>query len=354
MSFQYSVGPWNVHDGTDMFGGPVRDALDVRETIRRVAPLGFQAIQFHDDDLVPDIEAKSHREILAEARHMRAFLEDLGLKAEFVAPRLWAPPEFRNGAVTNPDAALRRKAIDRARRCLELAREIGCDLVGFWFAREGTVVAENKDPVASVGYLVEALNMLLEEDGEVRLFIEPKPNEPIDRSLIPTMGHAMALSSLTVAPPRVGGLVESAHAILAGLDPALEMAFALAQNRLFGVHLNDQNSLRYDQDKAFGAENLRQAFNQVRVLLHAGFGSRGEYVGLDVKALGPQPASNRLQHLKNSLRMVQIMEDKVREYDGKRAAAGALDIEQEEMLVLETLLGAADESVQGAPQGAGA
>lgn len=348
MSFHYSVGPWNVHDGTDMFGGATRDVLDVKETIRHVAPLGFQAIQFHDDDLVPDIQEKSHGEILAETRRMRAFLDDLGLKAEFVAPRLWAPPEFRNGALTNPDAALRGKAIERSRRCLELAREMGCDLVGFWFAREGTVVAESKDPVASVGYLVEALNTLLEEDREIRLFIEPKPNEPIDRSFAPTMGHAMALSSLTVSPQRVGGLVESAHAILAGLDPALEMAFALAHGRLFGVHLNDQNSLRYDQDKTFGAENLRQAFNQVRVLHHAGFGSRGEYVGLDVKALGPQPASNRLQHLRNSLRMVRIMERKVQEYEKARAAAGNLDIEQEELLVLETLLGATGDPADGA------
>jgi xylose isomerase len=133
--------------------------------------------------------------------------------------------------------------------------------------------------------------------------------------------------------------VESAHAVLAGLDPALEMAFAAAAGRLFGVHLNDQNSLRYDQDKVFGAENLRQAFNQIRILVENDFGSRGEYVGLDVKALGPQPASNRLQHLTNSLRIVSIMEEKVRLFTERRAAAGSLDIEEEELLVLETILG---------------
>ncbi|MEX2442589.1 MAG: TIM barrel protein [Alkalispirochaeta sp.] len=337
--FRYSVGPWNVHDGTDMFGGAVRDALDTRETIRRVAPLGFDAIQFHDDDIVPRIDEKSPAEIRRETREMKTFLDDLGLEAEFVAPRLWDPPRFRNGALTNPDPALRRAAVDRSVRCVEMAQAMGCDLVGFWFAREGTVVVENKDPVASVGYLVEALNAVLEADSAIRIFIEPKPNEPIDRSFAPTMGHAIALSSLTVAPERVGGLVESAHAVLAGLDPALEMAFAVAAGRLFGVHLNDQNSLRYDQDKVFGAENLRQAFNQIRVLVDNDFGSRGEYVGLDVKALGPQPASNRLQHLKNSLRVISIMEEKVRLFADRRAAVGSLDIEEEELLVLETILG---------------
>jgi xylose isomerase len=339
MAFRFSVGPWNVHDGADMFGGPVRDTLDTRETIRQVAPLGFHAIQFHDDDVVPNIEEHSAAEILRAAREMRSFLDDLGLHAEFVAPRLWDPPEFRNGALTHPNPELRRKAIERCLRCVEIAQELGTDLIGFWFAREGTVVAENKDPVASVAYLVEALNVVLEAGPEVRLFIEPKPNEPIDRSFAPTMGHAMALSSMTVSPERVGGLVESAHAVLAGLDPGLEMAFALAHGRLFGVHLNDQNSLRYDQDKVFGAENLRGAFNQIKVLVENNFGARGEYIGLDVKALGPQPASNRLQHLKNSLRVISIMEERVTAYARRRAEAGELDIEQEEILALETILG---------------
>jgi xylose isomerase len=333
-----------------MFGGAVRDALDTRETIRQIAQLGFDAIQFHDDDIVPDIADKSAAQIMRETREMKAFLDDLGLAAEFVAPRLWAPPEFRNGALTNPDATVRQRAVDRSVRCIEMAYEMGCDLVGFWFAREGTVVAENKDPVASVGYLVAALDALLTADAKIRLFIEPKPNEPIDRSFAPTMGHAMALSSLTTDPSRVGGLIESAHAVLAGLDPALEIAFAAAHGRLFGVHLNDQNSLRYDQDKAFGAENLRQAFNQVRVLRQVNFGAHGEYVGLDVKALGPQPASNRLQHLKTSLWMVEAMVAKVEEFERRRAAAGTgvaqasaapVDIETEERLVLETLLGVA-------------
>src|SRR5262249_36584356 len=89
----------------------------------------------------------------------------------------------------------------------------------------------------------------------------------------------------------------SAHALLAGLDPADEMAFALAHGKLASVHLNDQNGLKYDQDKNFGASNLRTAFNQVRVLEEAGYGRNGEFIGLDVKAMrtqaGPPPRTSR-------------------------------------------------------------
>ena len=77
----------------------------------------------------------------------------------------------------------------------------------------------------------------------------------------------MATLAATKDPSRVGAVLESAHAILAGLDPANEMAFGLAFGKLWSVHLNDQNGMKYDQDKAFGVENLRGAFNQVKVLV---------------------------------------------------------------------------------------
>ena len=41
------------------------------------------------------------------------------------------------------------------------------------------------------------------------------------------------------------------------------------------VHLNGQNGIRYDQDKTFGVENLRSAFNQVKVLKENDYGSHG-------------------------------------------------------------------------------
>lgn len=121
----------------------------------------------------------------------------------------------------------------------------------------------------------------------MEIAIEPKPNEPMDHTYIPTVGHALALAHQTVAPARVGGLIETAHALLAGLDPSDEMAFALAAGKLWSVHLNDQNGLKFDQDKSFGAANLRGAFNQVRVLELANYPATGRFIGLDVKAMHP-------------------------------------------------------------------
>jgi xylose isomerase len=118
-----------------------------------------------------------------------------------------------------------------------------------------------------------------------------------------------------VDPSRVGGLIESAHAILAGLDPSDEMAYALAHGKLWGVHLNDQNGLKFDEDKAFGAVDLRRAFNQVRVLEEGGYGRNGEFIGLDVKAMRTSKGRGAVQHLSNSRAFFLALVEKVRTLD---------------------------------------
>jgi xylose isomerase len=339
-AFRFSVGPWNIHEGADPFGPAVRDTVPFAEKVARFAELGIDAVQFHDDDVVAEIDQKSPSQVEATAGETKKILDDHGLAAEFVAPRLWESPRTIDGAFTSNNPKDREYALERTKRAADLCRMLDCDLLGFWFAREGTEVLESKDPVTSVRRLIDGVNAVLEYDKEIRIFIEPKPNEPVDRSFLPTQGHAMAVSAATSDPSRVGGLVESAHATLAGLDPALEMAFALSLGKLFGVHLNDQNGLRFDQDKSFGAENLRGAFNQIMVLLDNDYGSKGEYIGLDVKARRTQPAANAYSHLANSLRVIQLLEDKARSFDQakRKELIEKRDYEALELYVLEHLL----------------
>jgi xylose isomerase len=109
--------------------------------------------------------------------------------------------------------------------------------------------------------------------------------------------------------------MESAHSILAGLDPSDEMAFALSVGKLWSVHLNDQNGPKFDQDRAFGMVNLRRAFNQVRILELGGYGREGEMVGLDVKVLRTQKKNISTAHLKHSREMFLWLLEKVRSLD---------------------------------------
>lgn len=339
--FKFSVGPWNVHAGADSYGPATRHEIELEEKFKKFAELGFSAIQFHDDDAVPNMNNMTEEEIKEYARGVKKLLDKYGLVAEFVAPRLWMDPHTKDGGYMSASAEDREFAMWRSYRTIDIAKELGTDLVVLWLAREGTLCAESKSPVWATNALVDAINKMLEYDPTIRVCIEPKPNEPIDRSICGTMGHVMAISAATIDPSRVGGNLESAHAVLAGLDPAHEIGFALAFDKLFTVHLNDQNGIRYDQDKSFGVENLRSAFNQVKVLVENNYGSKGEFVGLDVKAMRTTSDEDSYEHLKNSLDVFKALEDKVAKYDYAYAQEliDARKFEQLEMYTMNLLMG---------------
>lgn len=339
--FKYSVGPWNVHSGADSYGPATRDEISFEEKVKKFAQMGFSAIQFHDDDVVPNMNELTEEEIKVEARKVKELLDKYNMAAEFVAPRLWMDPHTIDGGYMSTSKEDREFAMWRSYRSIDIARELGTDMVVLWLAREGTLCAESKSPVWATKMLIEAINQMLKYDSAIRIVIEPKPNEPIDRSICGTMGHVMAVSAATIDPSRVGGNLESAHAVLAGLDPANEMGFALAMGKLWTVHLNDQNGIKYDQDKTFGVENLRQAFNQVKVLVENNYGTNGEYVGLDVKAMRTTKNEDSYKHLENSLKICKALEAKVArfDYEFQKKCVENRDFEGLEMYVMNLLMG---------------
>ncbi len=338
--YRFSFGPWNIHEGADPFGPPVRPTRAFAEKLAVFQELGFDAVQFHDDDAVPGLDDLTPSQIGERARAMRQQIADAGLVAEFVAPRLWEHPNTIDGAFTANDPAVRAYALDRAKRSIDIARELDTTLIVLWLAREGTYLREAKDAVRATGQLVEAVDTLLAYDPQMRIAIEPKPNEPMDLAYVPTLGHGLALASLTRDPSRVGVLMESAHAVLAGLDPSDEIAFALAFGKLFSVHLNDQNGPKYDQDRSFGSVDLRRAFNQVRVLDQHGYAQTG-IVGLDVKAIRTQAADRATAHLANSLWTFLRLVEVTRSLDQQaiEAAIAARDYESLDRVILSALLG---------------
>lgn len=335
--FRFSVGPWNVHTGADSYGPATRADIPVEEKFQKFAEMGFSAIQFHDDDAVPNINDYTEEEIKEKARELKKTLDKYGLAAEFVAPRLWMDERTVDGGFMSTSEKDREYAMWRAYRSIDIANELGCDMIVLW----RTLCAESKSPVWATKMLIEAINKMLEYDPKIRVCIEPKPNEPIDRSICGTMGHVMAVSAATIDPSRVGGNLESAHAILAGLDPAHEIGFAMAMGKLMTVHLNDQNGIKYDQDKSFGVENLRAAFNQVKVLKENGYGDHGEFVGLDVKAMRTTKDEDSYKHLENSLKVFKALEAKVDKFDYalQKELVEKRDFEGLEMYVMNLLMG---------------
>ncbi len=340
-NYRFSFGPWNIHEGADPFGPAVRSSLTFGQKLKLFRPLGYEGVQFHDDDAVPGLNDLDGAGIQKQAKKLKRQLDGEGLVAEFVAPRLWEDARTIDGAYTSNDAACRAYAIRRSLCAVDIANALGTKLIVLWLAREGTYLREAKDSKRAVDQLVVAINSMLEHDPSIRIAIEPKPNEPVDHTYIPTTGHAIALGHLCSDPSRVGVNIESAHAILAGLDPSDEMGFALAHKKLFSVHLNDQNGLKFDEDRSFGSIDLRRAFNQVRILEKHGYGTNGEFVGLDIKAMRTQKQKVATKHLSNSRTIFLKLLDVVRSQDEKKIdqLVAARDYEELDLLIVNALMG---------------
>ena len=338
--FKFSFGPWNIHEGADPFGPQVRKSIKFEEKLAMYKALGFDGVQLHDDDAVPDLSNFKPEQIIKQATEFKKKLLNHGLVAEFVAPRLWEDNRTIDGAYTSNDPENRKYALERSYRSIDIANALGTDLLVLWLAREGTYIRESKDSKVATERIIEAVNLMQRYDPTIRICFEPKPNEPMDHAFIPTTGHAIALSLLCDDPNRVGVNIESAHTILAGLDPSDEMGFALTFKKLWTVHLNDQNGLKYDQDKTFGAVDIRRAFNQVRILDLHDYGKNGEFVGLDVKVMRTQKDIGATKHLSNSRFIFMRLLEISRNLDEKKMQGliANRDYEELERFVIDSLI----------------
>jgi xylose isomerase len=338
--FVFSAGVWNLNTGSDPFGPSVRPEREFAEKARIFKSLGFDYVQLHDDDAVTMDVPPS--QVAAKAREVNTMLSDHGLTVEFIAPRLWEDPDFADGGITANSARSREKALDRAKRSIDIMNVVGTDRMVLWPAREGTYIRESKDAVRSYELFLKYLNDVLAYDPKVRILGEMKPNEPMDLMYLASTAHFLAIAEKTTDPSRVGTLIESAHSILLGLDPSDEMAFAIWCGKLWGVHLNDQNGLKFDQDKSFGSVDLRRAFNQVDVLVRNDYGKKGEVVGLDIKAMRTQSHEKAMKHLANSKEVFERLVHLSATIDREewKSHQDAQDYEALEIFILRSLLAA--------------
>ncbi|WP_086832282.1 xylose isomerase [Streptomyces sp. NRRL B-24572] len=271
---KFTFGLWTVGwQGRDPFGDATRPALDPVETVQRLAELGAYGVTFHDDDLIPFGAGDATREEMV--KRFRAALDAAGLKVPMATTNLFTHPVFKDGAFTANDRDVRRYALRKTIRNIDLAVELGASVYVAWGGREGAESGAAKDVRTALDRLKEAFDLLgeyVEEQGyDLRFAIEPKPNEPRGDILLPTVGHALAFINELERPDRVGVNPEVGHEQMAGLNFPHGIAQALWHDKLFHIDLNGQSGIKYDQDLRFGAGDLRQAFWLVDLLESAGY-----------------------------------------------------------------------------------
>ncbi|MEV8094167.1 xylose isomerase [Kitasatospora sp. NPDC085879] len=271
---KFTFGLWTVGwQGRDPFGDATRPALDPVETVHRLAGLGAHGVTFHDDDLIPFGSSDAERDAIV--KRFRTALDATGLKVPMATTNLFTHPVFKDGAFTANDRDVRRYALRKTIRNIDLAVELGATTYVAWGGREGAEHGASKDVRVALDRLKEAFDLLgeyVEEQGyDLRFAIEPKPNEPRGDILLPTVGHALAFIGSLERPERVGVNPEVGHEQMAGLNFAHGIAQALWHGKLFHIDLNGQSGIKYDQDLRFGAGDLRSAFWLVDLLESAGY-----------------------------------------------------------------------------------
>ncbi|MCL6299563.1 xylose isomerase [Streptomyces kronopolitis] len=271
---KFSFGLWTVGwQGRDPFGEATRRALDPVETVHRLADLGAYGVTFHDDDLIPPGSGDLARET-AVARFRQA-LDTTGLVVPMATTNLFTHPVFKDGAFTANDRDVRRYALRKTLRNIDLAAALGARTYVAWGGREGAESGAAKDVRAALDRMKEAFDLLgqyvVEQGYDLRFAIEPKPNEPRGDILLPTVGHALAFIEQLERPELYGVNPEVGHEQMAGLNFPHGIAQALWADKLFHIDLNGQSGIKYDQDLRFGAGDLRSAFWLVDLLETAGY-----------------------------------------------------------------------------------
>jgi xylose isomerase len=312
---KFSFGLWTVGwEGVDVFGPASRAPLDPVEATYRLAELGAAAVTFHDDDLVPDEHSREH----VLDRFAKA-LADTGLRVEMVTTNLFGAPVFKEGALTANDRRVRRYALAKVLRNVDLAASLGAETFVLWGGREGAEHGASKNVGAALDRMKESLDLLcqyvLEQGYPIRFALEPKPNEPRGDILLPTVGHALALISELEHPELVGLNPEVGHEEMAGLNYAHGIAQALWHDKLFHIDLNGQHGPRFDQDLRFGAGNLRGAFWTVDALLGSGTGRGYDgYVHFDYKPPRAEGPEGVWESAGACMRNYLILRDKVQAF----------------------------------------
>jgi xylose isomerase len=271
---KFTFGLWTVGwQGRDPFGDATREPIDPVDTVHRLAELGAYGVTFHDDDLIPFGASDSDREL--RVKRFRAALDTTGLCVPMATTNLFTHPVFKDGGFTANDREVRRFALRKTVRNIDLAAELGAGIYVAWGGREGAESGAAKDVRVALDRLKEAFDLLAEyvsEQGyELRFALEPKPNEPRGDILLPTVGHALAFIERLERPELFGVNPEVGHEQMAGLNVAHGVAQALWAGKLFHIDLNGQSGIKYDQDLRFGAGDLRQAFWLVDLLETAGY-----------------------------------------------------------------------------------
>jgi xylose isomerase len=240
-----------------------------------------------------------------------------GLAINGFAMRYYTDPGFKRGAFTNPDPAIRRKAIDLTRAGMDAAAAAGVGLMTLWLGQDGFDTPFQADYAQLWDWEIEGLRKVADHIPAMAVSIEYKPDEPRAFALLPDAATTL-LAIAEAGSPNLGVTLDFAHMLYAGEAPACAAMLVARRSRVLGVHLNDGYGRR-DDGLMVGAVHGMQTLELLRRIVHDGY--RGAiYFDTFPDASGLDPVAE----CEANIAAVEDMFATIEQLDAHNGLAGAM------------------------------
>src|SRR6218665_2867816 len=116
---RFTFGLWTFGwTAQDQFGSPTRRPVDTVAAVHKLAELGAYGMTFHDNDLYPFEATDAERQ--HEIDPLKNTLADTGLVIPMITTNLFSHPVFKDGGFTSNDRSVRRFAMRKVIRNIDL------------------------------------------------------------------------------------------------------------------------------------------------------------------------------------------------------------------------------------------
>ena len=253
---KFGAGIWMFGQFVDRYAadayGPAVSTLEAIERAGAVGDIEVLDVNFPFSD--PDITVEE----------VRRALDAAGIAAWCITPHIYTR-EFTSGAFTNPDPAVRRRALGVCERGVDAARALGAPTVKLWPGQDGFDYPFQADYRELWRLELDGVGAVADMDPNVRVAIEYKTKEPRTHISLATAARTL-VGIQQLDRDDVGIVVDLGHSIYAKETPADVVSLVHGLGRLFTIEVND-NWREWDDDLAVGSVHLIETlefFNEVR------------------------------------------------------------------------------------------
>lgn len=257
---RFSLGIWAITGCVDRFcTGGYRQAISTRQQIETAGKIrGLEGLILQHPNVIT----------LKNAQEIKKTCADAGLDIAAVDANIFQS-EFKNGAISNADPALRRKATDVIKQTMDTAAAVGCENAGLWPGQDGFDYPFQEDMLTAWQRQMDCIAEAADHNPEIKICVEYKIGEPRTHIFISNAGRAMAMC-YELGRDNVGVTFDIGHGFMAKESAAEAATYLALHNKLFSIHFNDAYGY-FDDDMIAGSIHIYNTLEMLYYVHQVGY-----------------------------------------------------------------------------------